>query len=1009
MGTTTQTEFANTSSWIAFNNLTHVYSGTLNATATAGWITYTLTTPFEYDGSENLVIAFDENTPGYHSPSDEFLGTQMSSNRSIYFYNDVTNPDPVNPPTSGFSLGTSNKIPNIKLEVLPSGCPSPRATVDVIVGAQSANDVGVLSVVNPVDGIFKTANELLSVEVVNYGSSAQSNIPVYYSVDGGTPVSETISTSIPANDTLVYTFSQTADLSIVGHNYSIVSYTALTGDATALNDTVKTTVLHEYPTYCISKANYSSYSEITNVKVGGLLDNYSAPSGALYTDFMNTVAPGFLQKGAPTAVDITTDFAPNNSYNNNGYLKIYIDYNQDGDFDDAGEEVFGGASSAQSSVVGSFIVPVTANEGVTAMRVVHRIYGSATSVSPCGTYTYGETEDYLVNIAPRIPNDAGVEKIIAPGTLVSSGNVSSVVRIRNYGTDTITSVDISYILNNAPAVTMTYNAAPLYPTDSVDVSIGNLQFQSGANSLCAYTTLAGDSLALNDTACMSIYQQANVNLTYFDDFEGSDIWMPDTLLNQWERGVPAMSTITSAHSPVNVWGIDLDGTYANSSDDYLYSPYMVTTGLDSAFLRFWHYYDTESNDGGNIEISLNKGSWVTLGVQNDAKGSNWYNATIGGNPFWSGTATGWVESTYMIDFALFLPAGATSADTIQLRYHFYSSSSGNSKDGWAIDDFSMELPQAAIDGGVVGIISPTDSTTTGSPVNVTIRVKNFGTTALSTIPVVYTVGTTVETATINVSAPGLLPDSTMDYTFANSYTGPTNDYNLCAETNIAGDPYQQNDQYCTSLIASKAPIDVNVYGLSVSPSWGDTTKITYTDTLTMHLENKGTSAITAMVLEYKVGGVVKQSVNWTGNLASGDTLHYTFSQTFTSPINWYQVSAKATLSGDADQNNNEFSHNYYGMNDLGFGENSGDLFSVEQNQPNPAKGKVVVNYNLPKSGKLYFELRNALGQVIKIEEYERTAGKNQIEIDASQLSSGVYYYTLEFDQQRITKKMVVNN
>jgi hypothetical protein len=436
---------------------------------------------------------------------------------------------------------------------------------------------------------------------------------------------------------------------------------------------------------------------------------------------------------------------------------------------------------------------------------------------------------------------------------------------------------------------------------------------------------------------------------------------------------------------------------------------MVTTGLDSAQLKFWNYYNTETNDGGAVEISMNKGAWITLGVQNDAHGTNWYNATIGGNPFWSGNSSGWIESTYMINFALFLPAGVNSADTIQFRYHFHSNNTGNAKDGWAIDDVSVELPKVSIDGGVIAITDPSGSTTTGSSVTVGITVKNFGTSPLLTIPVVYTIGTTVETGTIVVPSPGLQPDSTVDYIFTNTFIGPSADYSICAETNITGDPYQQNDKWCETIMATKAPVDVNVYGITVNPAWADTTKITYIDTLTMHIENKGTTAITAMVLEYKVGGSVKQTVNWTGNLASGDTLHYTFSQTFNSPVNWYPVSAKSTLANDADLTNNEFSHNYYGMNDIGFENNDGDIFSVNQNQPNPAHGKVVVNYNLPKSGKVHFELRNALGQVIMSQEYERSVGNNQIEVDATQLSSGIYYYTVEFDKQRITKKMVVNN
>jgi hypothetical protein len=1007
MGTTTNAVFASTSAWIPYADLTPVYSGTFTTTGTSGWVEITLDNPFFYDGSENLVVAFDENTPGYHSSTDECLGTNVTGNRSIYFYNDGTNPDPVTPPTSGYSLGLKSVIANTVFHIVPQGCSSIKSKVDVIVGTQPANDMAVINIDKPVTGIFKTSHDTVIVQVANYGSADQSNIPMKYSINNGTVVVDTYIPTITSGDTVSFTYAQVADLSGVDSVYNFVAYTDLANDATHDNDTTIKSVKHEYPVYCISKANYTSNSVISNVSLGNNFSNSSTDGSAVYTNFTQTVAPVDLQVGVATAVDITTDFATGSSYNSSGYLKIFIDYNRDGDFTDANEEVFGSSSQSSGNVLGNFSVPYTVLPGATAMRVVHRIYGSASSVTPCGTYSYGETEDYYVNILPRIPNDAGVSLIVNPVTIATTANTSVEVEIMNYGTDTINTVDVSYVLNGAAPITMTYNTAPMAPLAVVSLNLGSIMLQSGANVISTYTTLVGDTNNFNDTLSRSVYLQATVNLAYNDDFEGGDIWMPDTLVNQWERGVPAMTNINTAHSPVNVWGIDLDDNYANNSDDYLYTPRFVTTGLDSAILDFWHYYDVLSNDGGAVEVSIDNGPWITLGLSNDPLGTNWYNTTIGGNPFWSGNSAGWINSTYKI---MLNNTTFDYPDTIQVRFYFHSNGSGNSANGWAIDDFSLELAKIAQDAGVVAINSPAASVAVGSAVTVDVDVKNFGTDTLFSIPVSYTVdGGTPVNGTITIPAPGLYPDSVQTYSFATGFTAPNTDFNICAKTSLAGDIYNQNDETCKQVQVTMAPIDARTVAVLVNPSWNDTTKITFDNTVTVKVVNNGTTALTSVNLEYRVGSTVKGTGTWTGNLASLDTLTYTFTDTYKSPIGYYQLCGKATVTGDADNTNDEFCRNLLGVNNVGVDENEADVFTVEQNQPNPAHGKVVIDFSIPQSGKVHFELRNALGQVIVTEEYDRTIGNNQIVIDATDLSSGVYYYTVEFDKQRITKKMLVNN
>jgi hypothetical protein len=75
---------------------------------------------------------------------------------------------------------------------------------------------------------------------------------------------------------------------------------------------------------------------------------------------------------------------------------VWIDWNQDEDFDDAGENV-GCAYSTPEVTTFAITVPEDALEGPTRMRIRLK-YFNADCGTPCGTTTYGEVEDYTVVI-----------------------------------------------------------------------------------------------------------------------------------------------------------------------------------------------------------------------------------------------------------------------------------------------------------------------------------------------------------------------------------------------------------------------------------------------------------------------------------------------------------------------------------------------------------------------------------------------------------------------------------
>lgn len=82
--------------------------------------------------------------------------------------------------------------------------------------------------------------------------------------------------------------------------------------------------------------------------------------------------------------------------------------------------------------------------------------------------------------------------------------------------------------------------------------------------------------------------------------------------------------------------------------------------------------------------------------------------------------------------------------------------------------------------------------------------------------------------------------------------------------------------------------------------------------------------------------------------------------------------------------------------------NSPQTFYLSQNYPNPFNSNTVIEYNLPEMTIFEITLYNSLGQMVKeIFSGVQSAGIHRIEIDASSLSSGVYFYKFssrKFDQ-----------
>ncbi|SHJ67688.1 Por secretion system C-terminal sorting domain-containing protein [Hymenobacter daecheongensis DSM 21074] len=142
--------------------------------------------------------------------------------------------------------------------------------------------------------------------------------------------------------------------------------------------------------YCASKGSSVAYEFIDYVGLGSLARTSGADGG--YYNGTALAAPS-IGAGTAQTVSVSAGFV-GTAYSE--YFKVYIDYNQNGLFTDAGELVVNAAASSVATTRSfGFTVPATAKSGTTRMRVV---MSDASATTSCNSYSYGETEDYTVNI-----------------------------------------------------------------------------------------------------------------------------------------------------------------------------------------------------------------------------------------------------------------------------------------------------------------------------------------------------------------------------------------------------------------------------------------------------------------------------------------------------------------------------------------------------------------------------------------------------------------------------------
>ena len=189
--------------------------------------------------------------------------------------------------------------------------------------------------------------------------------------------------------------------------------------------------------YCSSAATSTAGTKIDSIQLNNI--KFSKTTADNYVD--NTAL--FVNGEANGTISLFMKLSSADASNNNRFVKVFIDYNNNGVFD-ANELVHTSAAitngdyNATIDLVGNLIV-----NQLNKLRVVVAEATAASNVNACNTYTAGETQDFTLRVV-NPSNDLQLLEITNPVGGVADKAVQYItVKLANNGTNQLTNIPIS--------------------------------------------------------------------------------------------------------------------------------------------------------------------------------------------------------------------------------------------------------------------------------------------------------------------------------------------------------------------------------------------------------------------------------------------------------------------------------------------------------------------------------------------------------------------------------------
>jgi hypothetical protein len=381
-----------------------------------------------------------------------------------------------------------------------------------------------------------------------------------------------------------------------------------------------------YAAYCTSSGNLSYQTRTTLVNFNTISNSTPGTKTIGYSDF--TSISTNLIKGSiyPLTVNLNTDG------NYTVYARVWIDWNSDGDFDDAGENYDLGSAINQTNGATSLsplniTIPESAVTGTIRMRVSCKYNTYPTA---CESAFDGEVEDYSLNIAARSittgtiqgsPFLAGSE-VSVPYTISGSfttGNIFTAQLSNASGSfasptsiGTLTSVSAGTIPATIPSITLSGTGYRIRVVSSSPVVTGsdngsNLTVTGGAPSITvtpssittfSYPEGSGPS-AIESFTVSGANLIANIIITPSEKFEistvgGAGFSTASIITLPVSGGAVANTTIyvrmkaglaTGNHGPENIVATSTDATTKTvaCSGTVLTAPNITVSAISGTF------------------------------------------------------------------------------------------------------------------------------------------------------------------------------------------------------------------------------------------------------------------------------------------------------------------------------------------------------------------------------------------------------------------------------------------
>ena len=176
--------------------------------------------------------------------------------------------------------------------------------------------------------------------------------------------------------------------------------------------------------YCTASATSTNFEKISNVTIGTINNNSTATAG--YEDFSAQTTSITAGVAVPVSISVSGAYASDDR------IHIWVDNNQDGTFSEPTERLLDLAvstfcptcSGTAATLTGSITIPLTALNGSTKLRIRLQDNSFGSNTTSCGTSTYGQVEDYLVNVTGAT-NNPGITYSWSPATFLSDAAIAN--------------------------------------------------------------------------------------------------------------------------------------------------------------------------------------------------------------------------------------------------------------------------------------------------------------------------------------------------------------------------------------------------------------------------------------------------------------------------------------------------------------------------------------------------------------------------------------------------------